>query len=82
MALAELARELEKADRPPTMAELAGRLGTKPVVVGGMLDWLARSGHVATPCDAAACGIRGSCHGCAVARLQAGRRCLPLMIRG
>ena len=82
MALAERVRELEKADGPQTTAELAARLGTKPAVVGGMLDWLARSGHVATPCDpAVGCGIRSSCNGCAFARLHAGRRYLPLMIR-
>jgi hypothetical protein len=46
-----------------------------------MLDWLARSGRVVAPCDPADCGIRGSCKGCAVARLQSGRRYLPLMIR-
>jgi len=81
MALAELVRELEKADGPKMTAELAARLGTKPAVVCGMLDWLARSVHVATPCNSAACGIRGSCRGCAFARLRAGRRHLPLMIR-
>ena len=80
MALAELVRELEKADGPQTTAELAERLGTPPAVVAGMLDWLARSGRVAAPCDPADCGIRGSCRGCAVARLQAGRRYLPLLI--
>jgi hypothetical protein len=81
MALAELIRELETAEGPQTTAELAERLGTRPAVVGGMLDWLARSGRVATPCDLAVCGIRSSCTGCAFARLQAGRRHLPLMIR-
>jgi hypothetical protein len=80
MALAELVRELEKADEPQTTAELAARLGTTPAVVGGMLDWLARSGRVAAPCDPATCGV-GSCKGCAVGRLHAGRRYLPLMIR-
>jgi hypothetical protein len=81
MALAELVRELEKADEPQTTAELAERLGTTPAVVGGMLDWLARSGHVAAPCDPATCGSRVACTGCAVGRLHAGRRYLPLMIR-
>ena len=81
MALAELVRELEKADGPQTTAELAERLGTSPAVVAGMLDWLARSGRVAAPCDPAACEIRGSCAGCAFAPLQAGRRYLPLMVR-
>lgn len=81
MALAELLRELEKAEGPQTTVTLAERLGTRPVVVAGMLDWLARSGRVATPCDPAACAIGGSCAGCAFAQLQAGRRYLPLTVR-
>jgi FeoC like transcriptional regulator len=81
MALAELIRELEKADGPQTTAELAARLGTQPAVVAGMLDWLARSGRATSPCDPVACGVRSSCAGCALAPLQTGRRYLPVHIR-
>jgi hypothetical protein len=81
MALPELVRELEKAEGPQTTAELAARIGTQPAVVAGMLDWLARSGHVTTPCAPATCGVRGSCAGCALAPLQTGRRYQPLHTR-
>ena len=81
MALAKLIRELQKAEGSQTTAELAARLGTDPAVVAGMLDWLARSGRVATACDPANCGVRASCAGCALAPLQAGRRYLPLQVR-
>ena len=81
MALAELVRELRTAEGSVTTAELAARIGTDPAVVAGMLDWLARSGHVATACDPVTCGVRASCAGCALAPLQAGRRYLPLQVR-
>ena len=78
MALAELVRVLGAARGPVTTAELAERLAAEPAVVGGMLDWLARSGRATAACDPGACGV--ACSGCAFARLRSGRR-PPLLSR-